>query len=259
MTSIHFFKYQGTGNDFIMIDNRTKVFDRENLVLVRQLCDRKFGVGADGLILIEGDPGYGFEMVYFNSDGSKSFCGNGSRCAVAFAHHLGMIEKNCTFLAIDGPHTGEILPDGNVAISVRNVEAIETESDHHFLNTGSPHYIQYVKELDGFPVVSEAQKIRYNDRFRSEGTNVNFIQDKQGSIRVRTYERGVEDETLSCGSGVTACAISYAFLKGIDHQVRVQTEGGELMVNFRRVSNRKFEDIRLVGPAVEVFKGSIDV
>lgn len=259
MNTLVFYKYQGTGNDFIMIDNRNSVFDKNDHALIGRLCHRKFGIGADGLILIESDAGYDFEMIYFNPDGSKSFCGNGSRCAVAFAYFLNIIEKKCHFLAIDGPHTGELLSDGRVSVSLKNISEIESDEHHFFINTGSPHYVRYVDRLDHYPVIEEARKIRYNDRFRQEGTNVNFVEDLNGSIRVRTYERGVEDETLSCGSGVTACALSYAFLKGISKHVRVKTEGGELEVNFNRQGDQDFTEIHLVGPATEVFKGEIHV
>lgn len=257
MNKYPFYKYQGTGNDFVMVDNRFGVFDTNDLALVRHFCDRRFGIGADGLIAIQPEKSHDFEMVYFNSDGSKSFCGNGSRCAVAFAFYLGMISKECRFLAIDGTHSGRVLEDGRISISVRDVQPTEIEADHHFIHTGSPHYIRYVKGLEDFPVVEEARKIRYNERFKTEGTNVNFVEELHDGIAVRTYERGVEDETLSCGSGVTACAISFALLKNLDHHCFIKTKGGDLEVSFQREQNNSFKNIMLTGPADFVFKGEI--
>lgn len=238
-----------------MIDDRSSSFPLEQIELVQQMCDRRFGIGADGLILIRQHSDADFEMVYFNSDGSKSFCGNGSRCAVQFAYFLGMIRERCTFLAIDGMHQGEVFADGLVSISVRDVNEVEMNDEFTFIHTGSPHYIRYVKQLDAFSLVEEARKIRYNERFRKEGTNVNFVEVKNNSIDVRTYERGVEDETLSCGSGVTACALSFALLYQQKSPVHIQTKGGALEVIFEQTGASEFRHIRLKGPAVQVFKG----
>ncbi|HAA01241.1 MAG TPA: diaminopimelate epimerase [Flavobacteriales bacterium] len=257
MSAIQFVKYQGTGNDFVMVDNRKTVFNRNDIARVQEICHRRFGIGADGLILIEPSSSADFEMVYFNSDGSMSFCGNGSRCAVAFAHELGITGTRCSFMAIDGLHEAEVFANGIVGVSIRDVDVKSEYTDHQFIHTGSPHYIRFENELDHFPVVEEAKKIRYNANYKQEGTNVNFVQDLGDSIRVRTYERGVEDETLSCGSGVTACAISYAMKKGISDAVTIQTEGGKLEVQFKRAANH-FSGIRLIGPATRVFSGEIN-
>jgi diaminopimelate epimerase len=237
-----------------MIDNRDERFSRNDLSLVRAMCDRHFGIGADGLILVGNCSEADYEMIYFNSDGSMSFCGNGSRCSVAFAKYLGMIGDECTFLAIDGIHKGTCKKDGTIAVSVKDVTVTEIESSHHFIFTGSPHYIVYVKDLEHFDIVATAKEIRYGKRFADEGTNVNFIEENNGSIKVRTYERGVEDETLSCGSGVTACAISYAIKKNIDQGCDVITRGGKLRVSFTRNNNR-FTNVILEGPAMQIFKG----
>ena len=221
-----FYKYQGTGNDFVMLDNRNNTFDRNNLDLVRKLCDRKFGIGADGLILIENHPEYDFEMVYFNSDGSQSFCGNGGRCTIAFAHFLKIFEKECSFLAIDGAHYGSFISNDEIHLKMGDVSSIEKSDKHFFINTGSPHYIEYVNGLSDYALVDEAKKIRYNDRFKADGTNVNFLEEVDGVLSIRTYERGVEDETLSCGTGVTAAAISYAIKNNLNNSIKVSTRGG---------------------------------
>jgi diaminopimelate epimerase len=255
LNNLSFYKYQGTGNDFVMIDDRSSFFPIGAIDLVQKMCDRRFGIGADGLILIRKHPEADFEMIYFNSDGSKSFCGNGSRCAVQFAYFLGMIGTKCSFLAIDGMHRGEVFPDGLVSISVRDVSEVELNEQFTFINTGSPHFIQYVSQLNTFPVVEEARKIRYNERFQKEGTNVNYVEVNGNSIDVRTYERGVEDETLSCGSGVTACALSFALLHQQKSPVQIQTKGGTLQVIFDQTGASSFRNIHLKGPAVQVFKG----
>jgi len=242
-----------------MIDNRDKKFDRNNKDLIVKMCDRKFGVGSDGLILIENCNEADFEMVYFNSDGTKSFCGNGSRCVVAFADKLGIIKNSCTFKAIDGIHSGKINDDGSISISVKNVTEVEKDNIHFFIDTGSPHYIVYVNDLDKVNIMARAHTIRYSDRFKEKGTNVNFVQEVGHHIRVRTYERGVEDETLSCGSGVTACALSYAITHPGIKECEVETNGGMLKVNFIPGENDIFTAINLTGPAHLVYKGEFYV
>jgi diaminopimelate epimerase len=259
MGQLSFNKYQGTGNDFIMIDNRNNVFDPNNLSLVRNLCDRKFGIGADGLILIQNKAGFDFEMVYFNSDGSQSLCGNGSRCAVNFAKQLGIIENNTYFLAIDGPHEAIVQSNtGIVELKMGNVAAVEQGVDYFFINTGSPHWVQYINDIQHFEVVSNGRAIRYNERFKEKGTNVNFIEKQENNVLfVRTYERGVEDETLSCGTGVTACALA-ASLNGMTSPVKIKTLGGNLEIAFKGNANEGFTDIWLIGPAISVFKGEVN-
>ncbi len=250
---IKFYKYQGTGNDFIMIDNRNLVFNSTDLNLVKAMCDRRFGIGADGLILLEKHPTLDFQMVYFNADGNTStMCGNGGRCLVQFAYDLGVIQNSTTFMAIDGSHDA-FLKNGLVHLKMIDVEDVEINDNYYYLNTGSPHYVCYVNDVQNFPVYEEGFKIRNNDRFKSHGTNVNFIEKTEDFLWVRTYERGVEDETFSCGTGVTAAAIASSF-KGMESPVAIKTLGGNLMIEFKKNAS-KFTDIFLVGPAVRVFEG----
>ena len=257
MSVINFHKYQGTGNDFVMIDNRDSRFDKSDLLLIGQLCDRRFGVGADGVILIENHADYDFEMVYFNPDGSQSLCGNGSRCAVMFANSLGIIENETEFLAIDGAHSAFIL-DGEVHLLMNNVDEHELIEEDFLINTGSPHYIQYVPNAHDLNVVERGREIRYSDRFKAEGVNVNFLEEcGENSLVIRTYERGVENETLSCGTGCTAAALSFA-LKGAQSPVYLNAVGGELQVSFTK-ENNTFKDIYLIGPAEKVFEGVIEL
>lgn len=256
---LNFYKYHGTGNDFILFDNRQQAISLTT-EQISFLCNRRFGIGADGLMLLELEPGFDFKMVYFNSDGRQSsMCGNGGRCITAFAYFLGLIERKCRFLAIDGPHEAQILDNGNVSLKMADVKDVELNNDHYYLNTGSPHYVKAVRDIENFDVVGEGKKIRYNERFREEGTNVNFIEKKDDSIFVRTYERGVEDETYSCGTGVTAAAL-VAGLEGMletKNNCRIKTLGGELEVKFEKVLDRNFYNIWLQGPAIQVFNGSI--
>ncbi len=255
---VRFEKYQGTGNDFIMIDNRDELIDRNNLDFVRKWCDRKFGVGADGLILIENHPDYDFELVYFNSDGSQSFCGNGSRCGVRFAQALGLIEKQTTFLAIDGVHEAFIDNNDLVHLKMNDVFEVERGENYTFLNTGSPHYIIEKEDLSDFDLLAEARSVRYNGRFKAEGTNVNFVQVKEDGFRVRTYERGVEDETLSCGTGVTAVAISKSAEQPGSYRFKIYVEGGVLEVSYHLDEDGHFTDVYLIGPGEKVFEGVLD-
>ncbi|MEO9965168.1 MAG: diaminopimelate epimerase [Reichenbachiella sp.] len=254
--SISFYKYQGTGNDFIMIDNRDDVFEH-NTQQVTHLCDRRFGIGADGLILIENHDTLDFEMIYFNADGSQSLCGNGSRCAVSFANHLGIIGDQCKFQTIDGEYQAN-LKDDLVYLHMRNQHRPKKIEDHYFLNNGSPHHIQFVDLADNQDVYSLGASIRYADSYKPAGTNVNFVEIKEGNqIYVRTYERGVEDETLSCGTGITASALA-AVDQGLSSPITIQTKGGQLEVRFDQKEDKSFENIWLIGPAVQVFSGRID-
>ncbi|MDF1672894.1 MAG: diaminopimelate epimerase [Vicingaceae bacterium] len=257
--TIPFYKYQGTGNDFVMIDNRENVFDKTNLKLVQKLCDRRFGVGADGLILIENIEDLDFNMIYFNADGTQSFCGNGSRCAVAFSKFLGIIEKQAFFLSTDGEHEAWINADNQVSLKMHDVEEIEIGEDYYFINTGSPHYIVESKDVKAIDVKNDGAAIRYNDRFNAEGTNVNFVHYKDNELDIRTYERGVEDETLSCGTGVTAAALSLAHKNKIEAgKIKVNAVGGKLEVGFR-TKDGNYIDIWLIGPAKHVFKGEMEL
>lgn len=256
MDSLQFFKYQGTGNDFIMIDNRDGNIQLTT-AQVQQLCDRKFGIGSDGLVLIESTSEANFHMNFFNPDGSQSFCGNGSRCAVRFAQQLGVVSQNGSFIAIDGLHDFNS-DERNVHIHMRDVEMVQSQNDHYIINTGSPHYIQYVTDLDKMDVVSHGRSIRYNETFKAEGINVNFVEENDHGISIRTYERGVEDETLSCGTGVTAAALSYHMRHPEVNELTIKARGGELFVKWKH-SNGRYTDIYLCGPAELVFDGKIYV
>ena len=255
---MEFHKYQGTGNDFIMMDDRDHRFDPYNLDLIGRLCHRKFGIGADGLILIRNKTGFDFEMVYFNADGTQSMCGNGARCAVAFSKFLGLLNDTCRFMASDGPHEAKF-KEGQVELGMRPVQGIFKEGQDYFVNTGSPHHIRFVDEVKTFSVVKTGAQIRYSERYQPKGTNVNFVsQVSENEIYVRTYERGVENETLSCGTGVTACALVFGELNSIK-TVNIQTPGGKLMVSFTANPNGCFQDIMLLGAAEHVFSGKIGI
>lgn len=254
---LQFYKYQGTGNDFVIVDNRELVFPKENNQLIATLCDRKFGIGADGLIALENDKTSDFKMVYYNADGNEStMCGNGGRCMVAFAKLLGIIENKTKFNAIDGIHYAEI--QGNiVTLGMNNVDTISERRNYYFLNTGSPHHVQLVDEVSKIDVQKEGARLRYGI-YGERGSNINFVQQTaDNAFRVRTYERGVEDETLSCGTGVTAVALAMNFSKRTDADtVIIATEGGELEVGFEK-DNSTYNNVTLKGPAELVFKGVI--
>jgi diaminopimelate epimerase len=255
---ITFYKYQGTGNDFVMIDDRMEAFDSKDLALVTDLCDRKFGIGADGLILIRNHADFDFEMIYFNADGSQSMCGNGARCAVAFSAFLGIIKEKTHFLAIDGAHEAVISED-QVELLMGNVKEIHPKHNDFFLNTGSPHYIRFVENVNDYPVFEEGKRIRNDAHYLPGGTNVNFVQPMgTDEIFVRTYERGVEDETLSCGTGVTAAALAFAKNKK-KATIKINTRGGKLAVRFTSNPDGSFRDIWLIGPAEQVFSGKIKI
>ena len=255
---LKFDKYQGTGNDFVIIDNRELIFDKSNIELVAEICDRKFGVGADGLILIENHSEFDFELVYFNADGTKSFCGNGSRCGVSFVHKLGIISNETTFMAIDGVHEAKII-EGEVHLKMGDVSEMEIDKDYFYLNTGSPHYIKYEDNITEMDIVSLAKEIRYNDRFKAEGTNVNFVEKGNDSLKMRTYERGVEDETLSCGTGATAVALSASVKLNMSSPIKIEVVGGELKIQFTKINDSTFEGIWLIGAATFVFEGEIKI
>ncbi len=261
MKKIPFHKYEGTGNDFVIIDQRQKKYlKRQDTILIERICDRRFGVGADGLILLQETDGYDFEMVYFNSDGRESsMCGNGGRCIVAFAHCLDVIGEKCHFIAIDGPHDA-IVKDNWVELKMKDVAEVEMGDGSFVMNTGSPHYIVFVEDLSDMNIVESGQVIRYSDRFRKEGINVNFVEKTANGIEVGTYERGVEDETLSCGTGVTAAALSFSLANPAlaTNEVDIATKGGKLKVRFEKNAAGGFENIWLCGPANMVFKGEFN-
>lgn len=249
-----FSKYQGTGNDFILIDNRDLKFS-PTPKQVSNLCDRKFGIGADGLILIENHPSLDYQMIYFNSDGTQSLCGNGSRCGFAFARSLGIVDNNATFETTDGIHQIK-LENGLVHFQLFDVASLKKENADWYVNTGSPHYIKIIEDTEAINVVEEGRSIRNLPTFsRQNGTNVNFAQLLQDGVKIRTYERGVEDETLSCGTGATAVAIVAGEL-GQRSPIKIKTRGGDLFVSFKKKGDT-FSDIWLAGPAEKVFEGTI--
>jgi len=260
---IKFSKYQGTGNDFIMIDNRNHDFPLNNHKLIETLCNRRFGIGADGLILLDQNDKSELRMTYFNADGkTSSMCGNGGRCFAAFARQLNHKDNSIYFEAIDGEHKSEFTLANPLTVKLKmlDVKFVEQQSDYVFLDTGSPHYVKFVSDVMHLDVVKEGRSIRYSDQYKEGGTNVNFVQSEPDRLIVRTYERGVEDETYSCGTGVTASVLA-AVVAGKwngENKVLVQTLGGELAVHFTRVGNG-FENVWLEGPATYVFSGEFEI
>ncbi|MFD2918043.1 diaminopimelate epimerase [Psychroserpens luteus] len=256
--NLTFYKYQGTGNDFVMIDNRQQVFDKNNTKHIAFLCDRRFGIGADGLILLENHDTCDFKMVYFNADGNESsMCGNGGRCITAFANFLGVIKNEATFEAIDGLHKATI-DKGLVHLQMQDVNNIEQHKTHVFMDTGSPHHVQMEADLSAFDVKFFGRKIRQGSPYNEKGSNVNFVSKiSEEKFGVRTYERGVEDETLSCGTGVTAVALAMNYIGETEKNlITLQTEGGDLQVSFEK-ADKGYQNIWLIGPATQVFKGTI--
>ncbi len=255
---ITFYKYQGTGNDFIIIDNR-QGFAHFTTHQINFLCNRKFGIGADGLMLLNLLNGYDFEMVYYNADGKEStMCGNGGRCLTQFAKDIGIIKEKYVFMATDGVHEALFEQNGWVALKMKDVSTIATFNNDKIVNTGSPHYVQQVENVSAKNVFADGREIRYSHAFAAEGINVNFVQPTPNGITVRTYERGVEDETLSCGTGVTACALVFSN-ENLHQRISIETLGGQLAVEFDKENDQHFTNIYLCGPATFVFKGEIDV
>jgi diaminopimelate epimerase len=257
--TFHFSKYQATGNDFILADNRDNRY-RFTQAQIQQLCHRHFGIGADGLLLIEPHDRADFKLMYFNSDGSQSLCGNGSRAAVIFAARLGLAPAGqTTFEAYDGMHQAAILPDGRVRLQMNDVNEIRELPIGQFINTGSPHVVQWVNNVEAFSVAQHGDAIRHDPAFAPGGTNVNFVEPgPDGALLVRTFERGVEAETYSCGTGVTAAALAAA-TRGFRSPVRVQTRGGGLEVAFEAGPGNMFTQIFLTGPAKLVFEGALEL
>ncbi|MFM1913117.1 MAG: Diaminopimelate epimerase [Bacteroidota bacterium] len=255
-----FFKYQGTGNDFIIIDDRSKSFNL-NKDQIHALCDRRFGIGADGLMLLQDADDYDFRMVYFNSDGTQgTMCGNGGRCLVRFANDLGIIQDSTEFIAVDGPHSAEVFPD-KISLKMQDVDSIKDLENAYFANTGSPHYVGFCKDLKSYNVFENGSKIRYSEEFKNQnGTNVNFVEEiGENELFVRTYERGVEDETYSCGTGVTASALIAHHSKNLKSPISIKTIGGNLQVSFEINQKNNYFNIFLIGPAVKVFEGFINL
>lgn len=256
-----FSKYQGTGNDFILLDNLKGQYDDLSVHQIQYLCDRKFGIGADGLIKISSSPHTAFEVDYYNSDGSKSFCGNGARCSVAFAESLGIDVSTVVFTAIDGIHEAMKKSDA-ILLKMNNVHQIHEKEDDFELYTGSPHFVRFVENTLDVNVYEEGRRVRFSPEYQEEGINVNFVEIlAQNELEVVTYERGVENETLSCGTGVTAAALTYAQLENkFGHQeILIHTKGGKLKVTFNRLDEDTYVDIYLIGPAEYVFSGEITI
>lgn len=260
MNSIPFFKYQGTGNDFVIIDGFKHALDfADQPELVSKICSRRFGIGADGLIIVKSHPTFDFEMLYFNADGALgSMCGNGSRCAVHFAYTKGYISEECKFMAYDGAHDANFKSEERIEIKMRPVSAWQDIDDALVLDTGSPHYVTYTDKVNELDVKSKGAQIRNSPPFIEKGINVNFVETTGRGLQVRTFERGVEDETLSCGTGVTACAIAEYLKRNLqgDEELEISTMGGTLYVRLSRTGNT-MDDIWLCGPAQMVFEGMI--
>lgn len=257
--ALQFAKYQGTGNDFIMLDNTHGAHDNLSTAVISALCDRKFGIGADGLIALKSHNTLDFQVVYYNADGTQSFCGNGARCAVAFAHTLGLLTNPHTkFMAIDGPHEAWLCQE-EVRLKMANVAPIVELENGYEVQTGSPHFILEDSNHQSSHVVEVGRSIRYNETYGNEGINVNLMSIHENHIQVATYERGVEDETLSCGTGVTAAALVFAQIKGLPSgKVKVQTKGGELLVEWNRRPDASFDEVYLTGPAKHVYNGTYE-
>ena len=261
--NIPFSKYQGTQNDFVIIDNRLgniKLSEAQ----IEFICDRRKGIGADGLMLLGTKAGYDFSMAYYNANGKEgSMCGNGGRCLTQYAFDQGIKKDTYSFIAIDGPHESKIDTEGWVHLKMIDVKLVEKniEGDVTFyvLNTGSPHYIEFVDNVNSVDIVGLGQMIRYNERFKAEGINVNFVQQEEGQLFVRTYERGVENETFSCGTGVTASALIAGIEKLGEQKIHIETLGGKLAVSFNNRGDNIFDNIYLMGPGTFVFNGSLDI
>ncbi len=258
---LKFYKYQGTGNDFVLVDNRNNNYSLSN-EQIKKLCDRRFGIGADGLMLLQQKEGYDFEMKYHNADGKEgSMCGNGGRCITKFAYHLGIHRDVYKFIAADGTHEAEIDMDGIVSLKMKDVKAIRKFHNDYILDTGSPHYIKLVNNLMQLDVFKKGNEIRHSREFEQDGINVNFVEQETEAdkITVRTFERGVEDETFSCGTGVTAAALVCYHNENGFNEVEVKTIGGNLSVEYDKTGDFQFENIWLCGPAEKVYEGTVQL
>jgi|YNPMSStandDraft_2_1061718.scaffolds.fasta_scaffold15273_2 diaminopimelate epimerase len=259
---LHFYKYQATGNDFIIIDENENSIPATNTELIKYLCDRHFGIGADGLMIYRNHSDSDFEMLYFNSDGNvATLCGNGGRCITAFAFDKHYIKKKCKFLAADGVHYSEVIEPNLINLKMLDVTYIKKHEDGYEINTGSPHFIiQTCHHINDVDVFKKGKEIRYQKRFGQNGINVNFVQIiDEKTIAIRTYERGVEAETMSCGTGSVASAI-YTKLTSKDgaYSINVKTLGGNLIVRFDKKENF-FYNVFLIGEAKKVFEGNIKI
>lgn len=252
---LQFYKYQGTGNDFIILDNRDDSIQlTQHQIAI--LCNRRFGIGADGLMFLQMSAGYDFKMTYYNADGKEgSMCGNGGRCLTRFAYDKGIHQSQYHFIAIDGEHEAALGENNWINLKMKDVNSIRESYGDYILDTGSPHYVKPVVTVSKTDVVNEGKDIRYSNEFKEKGINVNFVENNEKGISVRTYERGVEDETLSCGTGVTASALVFAHNENGFNRIEVTTKGGKLAVEFDKTGETSFKNIWLCGPAEFVFKG----
>lgn len=257
---LYFSKYHGAGNDFIIIDNRNGQFVAET-ALIRTICHRQFGIGADGLMLLENEPNVDFCMRYFNSDGNEStMCGNGGRCISMFAKKLGVVNERTRFAGIDGEHIAIIQGDGTVRLKMKDVVGIEQDDDFFILDTGSPHCVKFVDDVSKIDVQSEGRFLRNSFLHESGGVNVNFVQVTPDGLKIRTYERGVEGETLACGTGSVAAAVAAnVYFDNALNDFKIYALGGTLNVSFEKYSNHRYTNVWLKGPVTHVFDGSIDI
>jgi diaminopimelate epimerase len=261
MADMKFYKWQGTGNDFVILDNREEKLTEPSSDMIKYLCDRRYGIGADGLMVLNNNPIYDFSMQYFNSDGLEAeMCGNGGRCMIGFAHQLGIIGDDTRFMAFDGLHVGRVLGDDKYLLQMIDLNEFRKTDNYYFLNTGVPHVVKFVNKVDKIDVLKKGRKIRNNKDFEPAGTNVNFVQKFGKGIKIRTYERGVENETLSCGTGAVASAIAAYLEFGLEKkQIKCLVPGGELLVRFERNKSGEFSNISLEGPAKQVYSGEISL
>lgn len=260
---IKFYKYQATGNDFIIIDAR-----EENLVLEKKdiqfLCDRHFGIGSDGLIIFGNSDKADFSMQFFNPDGSGGMmCGNGGRSIVKFASDKGVISDSCSFIAPDGLHFATINND-IISLKMVNPTLFQAHQDGYYINTGTSHFVVFEEDLNKINIIEKGRSIRYDERFSHyNGCNVNFVEEiSLNNIRIRTYERGVEDETLACGTGICAAALTYSIEKGLKngkHTINISAKGGDLQVEFEKKSDNSLSEVYLIGTANSVFEGEIEI
>jgi len=258
--NVKFYKYQGAGNDFILIDNRDHLLNPKDYGTYNRWCDRHFGIGADGLMFLQNHRDYDFEMVYLNSDGRESsMCGNGGRCIVAFARDLGLISDKTRFLAVDGIHQATI-DANNVCLKMNDVKEVASQNGSYFLDTGSPHHVEFTDDVHAVDVYRQGKVIRNAERYKSiHGTNVNFVQNHAELLQIRTYERGVENETLACGTGAVAAAMAASVKNDLHGKIvyPLQAMGGKLKVHFNKSVDNTFTDVWLEGPADFVFEGEI--
>lgn len=253
---IKFTKYQGTGNDFIMIDGRTNNIEHLTQPVIHKLCHRRFGIGADGLIILKNKDGFDFEMDYYNADGNRgSMCGNGGRCTIAYAYELGIIKRETSFYAPDGAHEAIFNSYNDILLKMTNVSTIISETEGFVMDTGSPHLVVFKDDILDLDIYTEGKALRYSNKFKTNGINVNFLSKDNDFINVATYERGVEDETYSCGTGTVAACLGAHINHKMESPIKAKTKGGDLVVHFNSMKNNQYENIWLQGPAVKSFEG----